>query len=467
MTLLSFGIYLVPVLCGSLLAHLLWPDKRGMALLLKLALGVGAGLGISSIVYFLSLLIAPGRINIPVVLGALLVFLSVITFVRERGRPWDRPALPTFSRLQWALLLVTISALIFSGLIFINLTIARPQGSFDAWGIWNRTARFIYRDPENWRATFSPDLFWLMHADYPLLIPLNVAWGWDAAGGETSRVPSMQSALFLFATIGLMFTSIGRLRSVGQASLASLVLVGAPIFFFTGYGQIADVPVAFYILAASVLIYFYFVFKQPGLLALAGFMAGLAAWTKNEGLLFVAVSPPVLILAGRGERFRPLLVYLAGLAIPLAVVVYFKIALAPANDLFGSGDANLLAKIMDPFRYITILKELQGNLLAFAGWPFSIFIQLAIYAWIVRLHPTIPSVRGVYAVAALIILQLLGYCAVYLLTPHDLVRHLTTSLSRLILQLYPSSIFLFFSLISEPEEILQPLDDMRLKWRNR
>lgn len=455
MTIASSLVFLIPVLSGSLLVHRLWPERSGSALLLKLALGVGLGLGVSSILYFLSLLIAPGRVNMLALQAGLLLALLILTILRERKPAWPGFADRSLSPVQLGLLGATLIALVFSGSVFLNLTKARPQGAFDAWSIWNRAARFIYRDPENWRATLSPDLYWGNHADYPLLVPLNVAWGWEVVGRETQRVPMVQSALFLFASIGVLYAGVGLTRTPAQASLASLVLMGTPLFLSMGSGLISDVPVTYYILSACVLLYLYLVLGRSTLLLLSGFMAGLAAWTKNEGLLYVVVSISALPFVSRKDMLRPLAWYLAGLAIPMAVVVYFKGWLAPAGDLFPGSDADLMVKITDLSRYELILKALQVQALEFAGWPISIFILLGLYALIVRLRPTSETARGAAAISAILLTQFLGYCAVYVLTPHDLGWHLGTSLGRLILQLYPAFIFLFFCLAVEPEKVFR------------
>jgi len=451
MTLASFFVFSIAALCGTLVVHLLWPEQKGMILLLKLSLGVGVGLGTSSILYFLTLLIAPGQLNVMAIQTGLLVSLLIVVFIRERRRNWRGLAFSPLSRLQVVMLALSIIALIISSLSYFNQIRSRPQGAFDAWSIWNRAARFIYRDPENWRATFSPELHWGAHADYPLLVPLNVAWGWEAVGMETQRIPMMQSAFFMYASVGLMFASIGLLRTLGQASLASLVLMSTPTFVTTSYGLIADVQVMYFIFASGVLMYFYFLFKHSPLLVLAGFMAGLGAWTKNEGLLFVAVSFPVLFWENRREGLRGLAWYLVGLIIPMVVVLYFKLVLAPPNDLLAGDGGGSFAKLADFSRYWIILQALTNRLSTFAGWPVNIFIQLAIYAFLVRFTSPIRSLSGTRALAAMLCLQLLGYCIVYLLTPHDLAWHLGTSLGRLILHLYPAILFLFFCTVSEPE----------------
>ncbi|HEY2981395.1 MAG TPA: glycosyltransferase family 39 protein, partial [Anaerolineales bacterium] len=382
---------------------------------------------------------------------AMLVLLLIVVIAQPQTSEVFKTS--EVSRLQAALLGLALIALIFSALVFFNLNKARPQGAFDAWSIWNRAARFIYRDTENWRATVSPELYWGNHADYPLLIPLNVAWAWQAVGGETQRVPMAQSGLFLFACIGLMFASVAYQRTLGQASLAALVLMGVPVFLTIGSGLISDIPLTYYMLAACVLLYFYFNTGRPSWLMLAGLMAGLGAWTKNEGLLFVVVSLPVVALASRKDGLIPLRTYLLGLAIPMAVVIYFKLALAPANDLFPAGGGDVLGKITDPSRYWIVLKALGMQALSFAAWPFSIFIQLAIYAFIVRLAPPRDARQGMQAVGAILLLQMLGYCAIYILTPHDLEWQLGTTINRLFLHLFPSALFLYFCSVTVPEQI--------------
>jgi len=453
MTVTSFLIFLPAILIGSLLIHLIWPERSALALFLKFSLGIGAGLGISSILFFLSLLIAPGRVNMMAVQLALLVVFIAIVILRERGQAWYRFKSPTLSRLQWGLIGAVLLALVFAILASVNIYNSRPQGAFDAWSIWNRAARFIYRDPQNWRATTSPDLYWGTHADYPLLVPLNVAWGWETLGTETQRVPFAQGLLFTLASFGVMFASVGLTRTSGQASLATFVLICTPFFFETGIGQISDIPVTYFIFAACALIYLYFQLDYAPILMIAGFMAGLSGWSKNEGLLMVAVSVAVLAVTSRKKMFKPFLWYLVGLAIPMAVIVYFKIAFAPPSDLFAGSSHDTLTKIVDFSRYWIILKSLGQETLTFGGWPFSILIGLAVYA--VVMYTNIPSDSRMrfFVLAAIILLQLLGYCAIYVITPHDLEWHIGTSLSRLVLQLYPAGIFLLFSSILEPEKI--------------
>ena len=96
---------------------------------------------------------------------------------------------------------------------------------------------------------------------------------------------------FTFAAVGLLAAGVCRLRSRNQGLLAGAVLLGTKAFVMLGAAQYADVPLAFFILATVLLLGLDDAAEQssPGLVLLAGFCAGLAAWTKNEGLLFLVV----------------------------------------------------------------------------------------------------------------------------------------------------------------------------------
>ena len=89
---------------------------------------------------------------------------------------------------------------------------------------------------------------------------------------------------------------VSRLRSRSQGLLAGLVLIGLVSFLQRGTLQYADVPLAFFILSAVLLLVLYDASERPqrGLLVLSGLAAGLAAWTKNEGLLLLLVLPAAL-----------------------------------------------------------------------------------------------------------------------------------------------------------------------------
>jgi hypothetical protein len=445
-------IFLPSLLLGALIMHLVWPERQVPAILLKACLGIGLGLGLSSMMYFLSLQAVPGgtgMIILQLILAAIVLGRILVKRQPTSRRSWHFPQLST---IEWALVAAATSTAIFAAMSFINLTRILPLGAYDAWSIWNRAARFIYRDPGNWQATLSPELYWANHADYPLLVPMNVAWGWRGVGREAEWVPMLQGALFTLASAGVMLTSLSWVRSIGQGSLAALVLMATPFFIQTGSQMMSDVPLMFYIFGTSVLVFVALARREMSLFALAGLMAGLAGWTKNEGLLLMVAVPAAIVLTQHKEPRRMLIYYFSGLMLPLIVIIYFKM-LAPPSDLFTGGLSRVMITLADLSRYGTILKALGRQAINFGNWPASLPIGLALYAIIVGRRPHCIPAKETSTIAIIILLQLVGYMAIYLITPYDLAWHLNTSLARLILQIFPTALFLLFSNLNDPETI--------------
>ena len=255
-------------------------------------------------------------------------------------------------------------------------------------------------------------------------------------------------------------------RGWDQGAVAALILAGSPIFVLLAGWQIADVPLAFF-LTASV-----FLFSlirehphQPGLHFLFGLCVGLAAWTKNEGIPWV-----ILCLLAYGfsqfrsrkefsARFKEALVILAGLALPLAALLYLKLVLAPASDLFASQtSASLIEKLLDPQRYFLILSYSVKALAGFSPIGLAVLPALPlVFLYLVLFHPPRADWSRLNALiypAAAVLLQCAGYFVIYLITPHDLIWHLRTAVDRLVFQVTPPILLLVFLAVRSPGEVL-------------
>lgn len=328
-----------------------------------------------------------------------------------------------------------------------------PHGIEDAISIWNLRARFLFRGGDHWTDGFST-INW--HGDYPLLLPCEVARGWTWAGNESTIIPALLALSFPLATLALLAGAVGFLRGTIQGLLAGLVLLGHGYFFETAASQLADVPLAFFFLVAIVSLTL--ADREDSsvrrwFIALAGLSAGLAAWTKNEGLLLLLSLPAYRMLLRAGESGRwqgamEIVVYAIGVLPVALLIVYFKLRLAPSNDLVSAhSDARTLAKIFDASRYLAImLWELKSL------WNIGpgLIPALGLYAWLLG--------RSACRPARLAYLPILGaiiavcYFLAYLTSPHDLQWHLDSSLERLHCHLWPTAVFTFFFWVASPEE---------------
>jgi hypothetical protein len=453
LSLLSFSL---PVLTGIFIVHSLWADKNNLFdLILKLSLGTGLGLGISSLLYFAYLFLFAGK---PWFLYVeILIFSIVLVLVVRKNKNSLRIHIPRLNMNSTQVWMLVIAGVVFlsSFLGVLNYARQRALGDWDAWMIYNRAARFIYRDRQAWQDSFPKEMSVIFHADYPLLLALNTASRWDILNKETPYVPMFQSILFAFASLGLIFGALARLKSLGQAGLGLILLGGVPFFLYEGGRQTADLPLAFYMLASVVFIFFYYQEKRPILLAFAGLTAGLAAWTKNEGVLFVLVSATVTIIAElRTRSFKSLYTYFAGLLFPLAIVLYFKFQLAPASEFLSGGLGPIAADILDPSRHQIILVYFKNLFLYSGGWyHIGILLILCVYHLVfhIRIKDNPPVVLIGFAIFAC---QILGYYAFYLISPYELDWHLSSSIDRLFIHVYPTILFVMLAASQTPETIL-------------
>jgi hypothetical protein len=474
-TILFIASLLLPPATGILLAFLFCPSlKNGAAgRAFGLFAGSGLGLGIASCLAFLCLLAGVPR-SLPIVdLGvALLAGICWFLFSRRPAGGEARPLPETRKRSRFEILLAGVVSLelIASAASFILAFLKEPHGRWDAWLIWNMHARFLFRGGDHWPEAFASGLDW-SHWDYPLLLPLAIARSWSYTGGESLPVPAVMAALFTFLTLGILCASLCLLRSRSQGYLAAMILMGTPFFIAMGASQFADIPLAFFILTTLALLLFQSRSAEGwrGALILAGLAAGLCAWTKNEGLLFFLVATAALFgttihAAGWKAAFRRTTMFLAGAVPVLLIIVYFKLRLAPANDLMaGVSWAALSDKLLDWGRYeataraffITGISFTQGLIDVRLGMrlnPGAVnIILLTGYLLFAGIRIDREDRPGLLQTGASLVLMPAGYFFVYVLTPLDLAYHLATSLNRLFLQLWPGVILLIFMIAGTPE----------------
>ena len=119
----------------------------------------------------------------------------------------------------------------------VNYLLRRRQGDWDAWMMYNRVVRFAYLDQAHWLQSFSPRMDPLFHADDPLLLAMNIGAGWQARAGTRRAYRWFRASLFAIGCVGLIASSVGSVKSGGQAALALIVLWGLPVFVNEGARQ--------------------------------------------------------------------------------------------------------------------------------------------------------------------------------------------------------------------------------------
>jgi hypothetical protein len=438
-------------------------------LMFRICLSLGLGEGLFSIVYFLarwSGFMALWRIDFAIF--ALLLAAYLFSRARRRKVVLSHPIRQFSARgLVTIAFAVALCAALYSATLRV---LAHPYGSgWDSFAIWNLHARFLYRGNAHWRDGFTALISW-SHPDYPLLLPAAIAHFWTLLGRETPVVPALLGLVFTFATAGLLFSALDILVGRTSALLGGMALLATPFFIELGTWQYADVPLSFFFLATLVLLHMHRAQfaagavdgrLSNGLLALAGITAGLAAWTKNEGVLFLCALLLSRLFVRPDSRPLPstkssprspgLTPFLLTLLPTFCILLFFKRFIAPAGDLFST-PVSMLHKLEDASRYWAVLKWFGKELFRFGHW-LLIPIPVLMLGVFIMLKGKIPGEASPAIRASVLALgfTLAGYFFIYLITPYDIYWHLRFSLNRLLIQLWPSAIFLYFLRIgSEP-----------------
>jgi hypothetical protein len=409
----------------------------------RLILGTGLGIGICSSCLFLGLFsgISGSLLEMILLLAASMFVIlhskrAFCCFCKSSAKPASEYGLSSVLIAMFALMLV-LDAVAFASTIG-----QMPHGGWDATAIWNLRARFLYRGAEtSWRDGFREVLVW-SHPDYPLMLPGFIARTWRLLGRESQAVPNALACLFSFATVGLITASLSLLRGVRLGLLAGLVLLATPALFTQAAWQYADVPVGFFILATLAAMAMAEHFRESSYAVLAGGSAAFAAWTKNEGLLWLLAFLLARLIVARRRLLVP---FLAGVIPVLAVILLFKARVATSSDIFGpSGRVGMLARLLDPSRYIVIVHETMKHAWEFGPLLISPFLILGAYLAVVGIQKDERdrAMRRTSTLALLFIAS--GYFATYVVHPNPLAWELDCSMDRLLLQIWPGIVFSIF-----------------------
>ncbi|HTM47425.1 MAG TPA: hypothetical protein VL285_02010 [Bryobacteraceae bacterium] len=420
-----------------------WAD-----LTLKICLGFGVGAGLASSLFFLTRLL-PGPSTAAVIMtesvllgGAAIAFRfarDTLTIDITEARPAGR---------SWLMLAAFLGALAVFTAVFVDGSAANPHGAWDAWSIWNLRAKFLAQPDATWRRAFSASLNHIAgggarHPEYPLLLSGYIARCWVLMGSIGAvAAPIATAGLFSFATVGLLVSALAILRGFNSAMAGGLVLLATAGFLTDSPWQYADVPLAFYFLAAFAAWFLADsdVRRRGRIAVLTGVAAGLAAWTKDEGMLFMLVlglAFAFYVAGGKPLLSETLRGFAAGAAPPAALVLSFRLFVAPpiATPVSPAAAAHQLT---EAGRYLQIARAFwsEGSGLALP------LLSLLILGGCLG----VPSDRRrkpvLLASSAALLTMFVAYGFAYVVTPMDLTWHLSTSLGRLWVQLWPSFVFI-------------------------
>lgn len=454
---------IAPVALGGLLLHTVFVmTPRRPGLLLTLTFGPLLGLGLVSVLDFFRRVTAPtssvGFIEAATIAAMAIVFCLACRH-RVRRAPPDSAGVP----LPWPIQGVLWGTLLFSAIVALSSALAgwtqAPVGTWDTLVIWGYKARYFHRAGVDWSRLFDGSYDDFAHVYYPLLWPCVVARTWDLIEGESEVVLGLVDFSFAATLPAILVATLTILRSASSGLLAASLLLACTLYLGSLSAQQADLPVACYQAAAAA---FALLSTRPdsrALLILSGLSAGLAAWTKNEGILFLACFAPAILIVehvkdGFAAALRKALLLLVGLTSPLAALLVFKLGYSTAGELLLSGNTEAnLSRLLSLERHAYIFPRLVT---AFVGASGAL-PGLGLLAVIVLFGKRSLDRAGHEAlgIGAALLAMLLGLQLTYATTPRPLEWQVETSLGRVVFQAWPTWLLVIFSLLRTPEEVWQ------------
>lgn len=458
--LIGVSIFLIP----GFLAARLWTRSQGLRgpIGLALALSFPLGAGAVSLILFFSFL-AAGAFGphlsycLYALLTAFLMYLNleghvsaviprlITTFSLESLTSRIKKISCHFSNVRknadfW---IISISALILLAALadfwqyYWRETVRNPLGGWDARYFWKLKAAFYFRTPSEWMGMFSPLPGDWSHPDYPLLWPGTFAGFWFAAGKETLAGPVLASLCFSLSLLGLIFWYLWHYASRAAALLAAAFLTTIYMWRFWATALYADIPLSFFITSAGIMLVLALRTSGQNLFSLAGFLAGLALWTKDEGIFFMGWILGVMVLtfwtekiAGK-EGLKRILSFLMGASICMAAALTIKVYLGTSGGQYlGSGRTladygHLL--FGNPGKSQVIAAVMAVFFVSHAQWN-GLWILFAASA-LTGGKEAFRDRRWIFFL--LVVLIELGYFIILHLTPHDLKFQIETALLRI------------------------------------
>jgi hypothetical protein len=432
-----------------------WAGPRWSSTLIQISLGTLFGPGIVSLACFL--LLAAGIANSATVWGAQAVLIAGAGALAFRPGQRKAPLSAPTGSWPWNWVLVIAVALGLAALLaaFYATSSVNFDGDWDAFSIWNVRARYLAGGEATWRRAFGAEVGGRMvgasHPGYPLLLSAFVAAEWIAGGAVTSAVNIAASLLFALAVLGALVSSIGLRRGTALGLLAGLAFLSTDTFVAQAPGQYADLPAALCFLASLVLWESAVSSHSKRLFAAAGFAAGLAPWTKNEGWPFLIAFLAVAIWRARGAALWTVVGSLPGVVATIAMKVWL---VTGTEAMFPTTGRQAVSFLAQPARWWAIAQAFAHGLWQLGALPWAHPILLV--AAVVFVAGVIP--RPERATRAWLLIPIAAVFAadygIFVLSTADLTWHLGTSVDRLILQMWPSLLFVAFLM-------LQPLEDVK------
>ena len=235
-------------------------------------------------------------VHIPIGLVELFVVALALVVWRLRRRRASGSEPEARLDLFGAILFVAAAALLVHATRAFTV---RPLVEWDGWAVWAMKARALYDFGGAQHDVFTTAPYGPLQ--HPLLLPSLEATGFRAMGTYDGTLIHLQLALLALGFAVALWTLLRERVPAAFAGATVLAIVAADSVLRQLAGNLADIPLAFFVALGVVCLARWLLEGQTRLLAPATLFLGAATLTKPEGLLFTAAALVAALAAWRRD----------------------------------------------------------------------------------------------------------------------------------------------------------------------
>ncbi|MDP2912474.1 MAG: hypothetical protein Q8N91_00515 [Candidatus Omnitrophota bacterium] len=455
----------------SLLSIIFYGMPKGLPWAERIALSYGLGIGFFSLemlIFFImgkafsiAALAAPGLVVIVTVSIALIVN-NRFRRTRDEGRGMfvdstpqtsivhhpiihrDARSLTNRTHLKTFLISAIAIIIIYTGF----RTMVKPIESYDAVGIHSLKSKIFFIN-----RSIPPDFFTgigrsaIPHPDYPLNIPLIETFLYVCIGSLNDQLVKVIFFLYFISILTILYYAIRRFADYNYALLFTFLLASISQFNSFATNAYLEVPLAYYCFASALYLILWIEDRsRTSCLILSALMSGLAAWTKNEGLLYCVVYTAIVsaYLAAKRRQTGAAKIFL----LPAAYLMIIALISAPwflvkwrygltNSDVSMPSSPVIFVLFKNLWKMGPMAYDFQKQIFGPKKWNIIWILALATFA--------LKSKRAFGPVMKYITISILaviaGYFAVYAVSRIDIRFLLRTTWSRFILHFLPLVVY--------------------------
>ncbi|MFA6609963.1 MAG: glycosyltransferase family 39 protein [Candidatus Omnitrophota bacterium] len=413
-------------------------------LLTAYGLGIGAISLQMLLFYFLNVRYTILTITVPWIALFILNMRSNGTGVRDRLK--DGENRPVIEKLLVLGISLEVAYAFFRALI-------KPIESYDAVAIYAIKAKIFYLAQSIPSDYFTRISALYPHPDYPLCIPLAETFIYTFLGSFNDQLVKMIFPLFFVGILGMLYFAVRRFASRAYALLFTFLLASIPQFNSYAANAYQDLPLAYYYFVSAIFLFRWMEDRSRSqYLVVSAVMAGLAGWTKNEGMMYCVVNTAVIFafaLLDTGGRswktVRSLAVYLSIIFVIMLPWTWIKKTSGIVNgeiELANLNPSNMLKQI---YKIVPIFYEFQKQFFGPKKW--NILFPAAAFIMILNYKKLFQG-TGKYIFISLA-LSVAGYCVFYMISLVEINYFLSKTWSRFLIHFLPVLVYYLATLLKE------------------